>query len=60
MTGFPSIMLHGRSYGGWHVRYVPSAPITGRWKAVKQGVEVCAGTTEVLAMILRLREKTDA
>lgn len=41
-----------RHYNGWQVHYSPAAPVTGRYQAVRHGVEICAGTeSEIISMI---------
>jgi hypothetical protein len=44
---------------GWHIYEDQSAPVTGRWKAVRYGVRMGANTYEMLVSMIRQREEDD-
>lgn len=39
-------------YGGWKYSYNHSLPVTGRWRAERFGVGMCAGTEEALKRMI--------
>lgn len=41
-------------FRGFKLREDPSAPVTGRWRGVRYGVSVCAGTKAALINVIRL------
>jgi hypothetical protein len=41
---------------GWRVYHMSEAPVTGQWKAIRHGVEMCAGTQEALTRMIYQRE----
>lgn len=43
-------------YRGFSITYAPSAPITGRWQAARNGVTLCADSREALCRMIDLRE----
>lgn len=45
-------LSHGDVYCRWTVRYQPEAPVTGRWRATRHGVGMCANTITLLARMI--------
>jgi hypothetical protein len=39
-------------YRGWTYGYDAGAPVTGRWRATRHGVGVCASTEEALKRLI--------
>lgn len=48
------------AYKGWRYDYDEARPVTGRWRATRFGVGMCAGTLEqLLRMIDRVKEASN-
>lgn len=45
------------NHKGWLISYNELRPVTGRWKAEKQGVSMCAGTREALVNMIDARSQ---
>lgn len=43
-------------YKGWLIKEVLSNNITGRWTAVKFGVEMCAGSISAIGRMIDFKE----
>ena len=39
-------------YSGYQITYNPSAPITGKWRAVRHGVSLCANDKPMLMRMI--------
>lgn len=44
-------------YRGWDVSYKPERPVTGKWRAERFGVGMCANTREMIIRMIDRREK---
>lgn len=42
-------------YLGWWIKYDRNAPVTGRWRATRQGVGMCHNTREGLESMIRAK-----
>lgn len=42
-------------FRGWKIYCNPSAPITGRYQAIRYGVSMCAGNKEALINMIKNR-----
>lgn len=47
------------SYRGWQIRYDGAAPVTGRWRATRFGVGMCAGSEALLRRMIDQRVEDD-
>lgn len=47
-------------YKGWAIWEDLRAPVTGRWRARRYGVGMCAGTREALGRMIDARDETYA
>lgn len=45
-------MMKPTIYRGYTITYDPNAPITGKWRAVRFGVGMCANTREMLIRMI--------
>ena len=43
-----------RSHLGFDITYSEDRPVTGRWRGVRYGVSVCAGTYDDLIQVINL------
>lgn len=48
------------TYRGWRIFYDGSAPVTGRWRATRFGVGMCAGSEALLRRMIDQRVENDA
>ena len=39
-------------YSGYQITYNPSAPVTGKWRAVRHGVSLCANDKPMLQRMI--------
>ena len=46
---------NGQRYKGWMVSFSSIRPITGRWRAERFGVGMCAGTSQQLQRMIDLK-----
>lgn len=42
-------------YRGWDIRYCGGHPVTGQYRAIRHGVEICASTLEGLMRMIDLK-----
>lgn len=40
------------NYRGWKIEQGPEHPVTGRWRATRYGVEMCAGDEPMLKRMI--------
>jgi len=50
-----SRLKSGERYKGWLVSFSHNAPVTGKWRAERFGVGMCAGTAEQLQRMIDVK-----
>lgn len=44
--------MNRNEHNGWTITYDPTAPVTGRWRAVRFGVGMCANDQAMLKRMI--------
>ncbi len=49
------------SYRGWEIKYNPNSPITGKYTAIRHGVELCAANRATIERMVdnKIKEQTN-